>query len=157
MDARRLRIFYGLAEVIIVLAALFLLLDAALGFTGSQARRPGQLRPVSQYADSTDLSASCAGGFANERTVDGTTQVAPRGTPFNAYEVTLTNIGITDFTIYSLNVALADGKDVVFARHHSDLGGGAGITLKPGDSRRIIEAYGIRRPVASCEVLSWRS
>lgn len=157
VDTRRLRIFSGLAEIVIVLAAAFLLLDAVLGFTGNQRLRSAQLQPMSQYADSTNLSTSCAGGFANKRTVDGTTQVAPHGTPFNAYEVTLTNIGITAFTVYSLTVDLADSRDQVFARHSSGLGDGAGVTLRPGQSRRVIEAYGIRRPVASCEVLSWRS
>lgn len=157
MDIRRTRILSGLAETIIILAAVFLLLDALLGFTASPGIRLVRAQAASQAIDSTDLSASCAGGFADEQTVGGVTRVAAHGMPFNAYQVTLTNIGITDFTIYSMNVDLVNSRGQVFAQHHSVLGGGAGITLKPGESRQVVEAYGIGHPVASCEVVSWQS
>ncbi len=157
MDIRRRRILFGLAELIIVLASVFLLLDAMLGFTGRAGVRPAQMQPVGSYADSTVLSASCAGGFSNESTAGGVTRVAPRGTPFNAYQITLTNTGISAITIYSMNVDLVSSQNKVFAQHHTDLGGGGGITLAPGQSRQIVEAYGINRPVASCEISSWQS
>jgi hypothetical protein len=157
MDARRERILIRLAEVIIFGASVFILLDAVLGFTGHQEMPPAQSQPVSGNIDSANLSTSCMGGFSNERTVGGVTQVASHGTPFNAYRVTLTNIGSTVITIHSVNVALVNSQNKVFAQHHTDLGDGAGITLNPGQWRQIVEAYGISHPVASCEVLSWHS
>lgn len=154
MDLRRRRIFFGLAEAVVILAAIFLLLDAVLGFTRGRQPRSAQSQPVSQNTQSANLSTSCTGGFSNKRTVNGVTQVAPRGTPFNAYEVTLTNLGGTVVTVRSMSVELVNGQHEVFARHRSVLDGG--ITLHPGQSRRIVEAYGIGDPVASCRILSWR-
>ncbi len=156
MDVQRKRILVRLAEVIVFLAAIFLLLDAMLGFTHQEVRS-AQSQPVSQHIDSANLSASCIGGFSNKRTVDGVTQVASHGTPFNAYQVTLTNIGNTVMTIHSMNVELVNSQNRVFAQHYTDLGDGAGITLNPGQSRQIVEAYGINHPVASCKILSWQS
>lgn len=157
MDIRRKRILIRLADVVISLTAIFLLLDAVLGFTRHREMRSVQSQPASQNIDSANLSASCAGGFANKRTVNGVTQVAPHGTPFNAYQVTLTNTGGTVITVRSVNVELVNSQDKVFAQHHTDLGGGAGITLNLGQSRQVVEAYGISHPVASCEILSWQS
>ena len=157
MDVRRKRILIRLAEVIVFLTAIFLLLDAMLGFTRHRGMRSAQSQSVSQNIDSTNLSTSCIGGFSNERTVDGVTRVASHGTPFNAYQITLTNIGNTVITIHSMNVELVNSQKKVFAQHHTDLGDGAGITLNPGQSRQIVEAYGISHPVASCEILSWQS
>ncbi len=156
MNYRRTRMLSGLAEAAIILASIFLLSDAILGFT-RPPDPPVLAQPVTQTIDSTDLSVSCTGGFANERTADGVTWVAAHGTPFNAFQVTLTDIGMTPFTIYSMNVELSDSQNRVFARHHTDLAEGAGITLEPGQSRHIVEAYGISHPVATCEVLSWQS
>lgn len=157
MDIRRTRILFGLAEAIVFLAAIFILLDAVLGFTGHQEAGSAKPQAASQNFDSTDLSTSCVGGFANERTVNGTTQVASHGTPFNAYRISLTDIGISDITIYSLDVDLLNSRHQVFAQHHTGLGHGAGITLAPGQTRQVVEAYGIGHPVASCEILSWQS
>ncbi len=157
MDIRRKRILIRLADVIISLTAIFLLLDAILGFTRHQEIRSAQSQPVSQNIYPASLSASCTGGFANKRTVNGVTQVAPHGTPFNAYQITLTNTGGTAITVRSVNVELVNSQDKVFAQHHTDLGDGAGITLNLGQSRQIIEAYGISHPVASCKIISWQS
>jgi hypothetical protein len=157
MDLRRKRILSGLAEAAIILASIFLLADAVLGFTRPEDVRAVQAQPVSQYIDSADLSASCAGGYSNQRMTGGSTQVASRGTPFNAYQLTLTNIGMTAFTIYSMDVELLSSGGRVFAQHRTDFGNGAGITLQPGETREIVEAYGINHPVASCDVLSWQS
>jgi hypothetical protein len=157
MDIRRQRIFFGLAEVIVVMAAVFLLLDAILGFTARSATRSVQERSFSQYLESANLSASCGGGFSNKQTVKGVTQVASRGTPFNAYRLAFTNMGDAALTIRSVNVALIGSQNRIFARHRSDLGDGAGLTVRPGQSSEIVEAYGIDHPVASCQILSWRS
>lgn len=157
MDIRRQRIFFGLAEVIVVMAAIFLLLDAILGFTARPGTPSVQARSVSQYMDPANLSASCTGGFSNKRTLNGVTQVAPHGMPFNAYRLALTNMGDAALTIRSVEVALIGSQNMVFARHRSDLGGGAGLTLRPGQSSRIVEAYGIDHPVAWCQILSWQS
>ena len=157
MNIRHERILFRLADVIISLAAIFLLLDAMLGFTRHQEMRSAQPQPVSQNINSSNLSTSCIGGFSNERTIDGVTQVASHGKPFNAYQMTLTNIGGTVVTIHSVNVELVNSQNKVFAQHHTDLGDGAGITLNLGQSRQIVEASGINHPVASCEILSWQS
>ena len=157
MDIRRQRIFFGLAEVIVVMAAVFLLLDAILGFTARPGARSVQTRSFSQYLDPANLSASCAGGFSNKQTVKGVTQVASRGTPFNAYRLSFTNMGDAALTIRSVSVELIGSQNAIFARHRSDLGGGAGLTLRPGQSGQIVEAYGIDHPVVSCQILSWQS
>lgn len=155
MNARLRRILLRLAEAIVFLASIFLLLDAMFQFTGHQEAPAAQSQPVSR---STNLSTSCIGGFSNKRTVDGVTQVASHGTPFNAYQITLTNIGNTVLTIHSLKTELINSQDKVFAQHYTDdLGHGAGVTLNPGQSRQIVEAYGINYPVAKCEILSWQS
>jgi hypothetical protein len=157
MDARRKHMLIRLAEAVVFLTAIFLLLDAMLGFTRHQDTRSAQSQSASQSAGSANLSTSCIGGFSNERTVDGVTQVASHGTPFNAYQITLTNRGGTVLTVHSVNVELVNSQNKVFAQHHAELGDGAGITLNPGQSRRIVDADGINHPVASCEILSWRS
>jgi hypothetical protein len=157
MDVRHRRILLGLAEVIIFLASIFLLLDAMLGFTGQQEMPSAQSQSVSQNIDSANLSASCVGGFSNERTVGGVTQVASHGAPFNAYQIALANIGSTAITVHGVNVELVNSQNKVFAQHYTHLGDGAGITLNPGQSRRIVEAYGISHPVSSCQILSWQS
>lgn len=157
MDIRYQRMLFRLADVIISLASIFLLLDAVLGFTGHPEMRSVQSQPVGQYIDYTNLSTSCMGGFSNERTVAGATQVAAHGTPFNAYQITLTNMGSTVITIHSVNVALVNSRGKVFAHQQAGLGNGAGITLGLGQSRQLVEAYGISHPVASCDVLGWRS
>lgn len=157
MDIRRKRILIRLADIVISLAAIFLLLDAILGFTRNHETRPAQSQPASQNIDPANLSATCTGGFSNKRTVNGLTQVAPRGTPFNAYKITLTNTGGTVITVHSVKVQLVNKQNEVFAQHRASLGGGAGITLNLGQSRQIVEAYGISHPVASCEILSWQS
>ncbi len=155
MNAQLRRILLRLAEAIVFLVSIFLLLDAMFQFTGRQETPPAQSQPVSR---STNLSTSCIGGFANKRTVDGVTQVASHGTPFNAYQITLTNIGNTALTIHSLKTELINSQGKVFAQHHTDaLGHGAGVTLNPGQSRQIVEAYGINHPVAGCEILGWQS
>ncbi|HEY6279693.1 MAG TPA: hypothetical protein VIX86_25575 [Streptosporangiaceae bacterium] len=156
MDVRRERILLRLAEVIIFLASIFLLLDAMLEFTGHQLTPSAPPQHVSQNIDSANLSTSCTGGFSNERTVGGVTQVASQGTPFNAYRVTLTNIGSTVITVHGVNVELVNSQNKIFSQHYTHVGDGAGVTLNPGQSRRIVEAYGISRPVAWCEILSWQ-
>jgi hypothetical protein len=114
-------------------------------------------RTGNQDADYTNLTTSCTGGFSNQRTVAGQTQVASRGAPFNAYQLTFTNGGNTIVTIYGVSVDLADYQHHVFARpHDSNLGNGAGITLGIGQSRQIVETAGATYPVASCEVVSWQ-
>ena len=155
MDMRRKRVFSGLAEAVIILGAVFILLDAVLGFTGRRGTPPVQPRPAVQISNYANLSASCTGGFSNERTVGGVTRVASHGTPFDAYQVTLSNTGDTVITVHSMDVALVNGRNEIFARHHADLG--AGVTLTPGQSRQVVEAYGIGHPVASCEILGWQS
>lgn len=155
MDIRYQIILFRVADVIISLAAIFLLLDAVLGFTGPHKTHSPQSRPASSNIYPTSVSASCTGGFSNERTVNGVTQVALHGTPFNAYQVTLTNVGSTAITIHSVTVALVNSQHKVFAQQHASLGNGAGITLGLGQSRHIVEASGINHPVASCQVLSW--
>lgn len=156
MDIHRMRTLFRLADVVISVASVFLLLDAMLGFTGRQGAFPVQSRLTSLYLNSANLSTSCLGGFSNERQVHGVTEVAPHGTPFNAYRVTLTNIGSSALTVHGVNTGLADRQGKIFTEHYTNLGG-SGIGLGPGQSRQIVEAYGIGHPVATCEVLSWQS
>lgn len=156
MDVRRKRILFGVAEAVVILAAVFLLLDAVLGFTRHRGVPSAQPRPASPDTGSGKLAASCRGGFSNERTVHGVTQVASHGMPFNAYQVTLTNRGSAAVTVHSVSVELVNSRNEIFARHRTELGHGAGITLNPGRSRRIVEAYGISHPVASCEIAGWQ-
>jgi len=154
MDIGRKRILSGLAEAVIILASIFLLLDAVLGFTGRRVAPSVQVRPASQISDYANLSASCTGGFSNERTLGGVTQVASGGTPFNAYQVTFSNTGDTVIMVQSVDVALVNSQQQIFARHHASLG--SGIILSPGQSQQVVEAYGISQPVASCQILSWQ-
>lgn len=156
MDIRRTRILFRLADVVISVTSVFLLLDAMLGFTGRQADFPGQPQLTSLYINSANVSTSCLGGFSNEQKVGGVTEVAPHGAPFNAYRVTLTNIGSSMLTIHGVNTGLIDRQDKIFTEHYTDLGG-SGIRLGPGQSRQLVEAYGIGQQVAGCEVLSWQS
>ncbi|MGP7997806.1 MAG: hypothetical protein ACLPKI_10845 [Streptosporangiaceae bacterium] len=142
--------------MLITLLAVFLLLDAMFGFTKHHVINSAQLQAAARGVSSSNLSTSCRGGFSNQRTVGGVTQIAPHGTPFNAYQVTLTNIGNRVITIDELTVELRDYKDNVFAQQHdADLGDGSGITLGLGQSRTILETTGISQPVASCDVLGW--
>ena len=153
MNLRRERILFRLADVLITLTAIFLLLDAMLGFTKHRIVLAAQSRDVGP----ANLSTSCVGGFSNHRTVAGVTQVAPHGTPFNAYQVTFTNIGNTPITVYGATVELIGSRGNVFVRQHdTDLGDGAGLTLDLGQSRRVTETTAVNRPIASCEVLSWQ-
>ncbi len=156
MDIRYQRRLFRLADVLITLLAVFLLLDAMFGFTKHHVINSAQLQAAARGVSSSNLSTSCRGGFSNQRTVGGVTQIAPHGTPFNAYQVTLTNIGNRVITIDELTVELRDYKDNVFAQQHdADLGDGSGITLGLGQSRTILETTGISQPVASCDVLGW--
>ncbi len=157
MDIRRTRILFRLADVVISVASVFLLLDAMLGFTGRPGAFPAQPQLTSVYINSANVSTSCLGGFSNEQKVGGVTEVAPQGAPFNAYRVTLTNIGSSVLTIHGVNTGLIDRQDKIFTEHYTELGGGSGIRLGPGQSRQIVEAYGIGHPVAGCTVLSWQS
>jgi hypothetical protein len=156
MDIHRERTLFRLADVLVTLVSIFLLADAMLGFTGRQIRSV-QSRPISQITDSANLSTSCVGGFSNQRTVDGVTQIAPRGTPFNAYQMTFTNTGNTAITVYSVTAELLNSQNKVFAQQRTNLGNGAGITLSLGQSRQIVETAGVNHAVASCEILSWQS
>ena len=155
MNIHRERTLLRLADVLIVLASIFVLLDAMRVFTKHQELRPVQSRPVSQNIRSTNPSTSCIGGFSNERTVDGVTQVAPHGTPFNAYQMTFTNTGAVGLTVYSVTVELIGNQNKVFAQQHLNLGNGAGITVGRGQSRQIVETAGIDHAVASCKIISW--
>lgn len=156
MDIRHERILFRLADALVTLAAVFLLLDAMLGFTKHHIINSAQLQARAEHVTSTNLSTSCIGGSTNQRTLDGITQVAPHGTPYSAYRVTLTNIGNRVITIYDLTVELRDYNNSVYAQQHAtDLGNGSGITLNLGQSRTIIEPTGMKEPVASCQVVSW--
>jgi hypothetical protein len=158
MDIHRERTLFRLADVLIILVSIFVLLDAMRGFTKHQEMRSVQSRPVSQISQnihSTNLSKSCIGGFSNQRMVDGVTQVAPHGTPFNAYQMTFTNTGNAGITIYSVTVELVNNQNKVFAQQHINLGNGAGITLGLEQSRQIVETAGINQAVASCKIVSW--
>ncbi len=156
MDIQRRRILFRLADVIISVASVFFLLDAMLGFTGPHVTFPEAPRLTSLYINSAPLSASCLGGFSNRETIAGVTQVAAHGTPFNAYQITLTNIGGAALKVQGVNVGLTGRRHEIFTEHYTELGG-SGITLRPGQSRRLVEAYGIDQPVAACEILSWQS
>ncbi len=156
MDIRHQRILFRLADALVTLAAVFLLLDAMLGFTKHHIINSEQLQASAEHVTSTNLSTSCIGGATNQRTVHGVTQVAPHGTPFSAYQVTLTNIGNRIITIYDLTVELRDYMNSVYAQQQAtDLGNGSGITLNLGQSRTIVETTGLKQPVASCQVLGW--
>ena len=153
MDIRHRRKYYRLADVLISLTAVFLLLDAAMGFTKHQV----QFKATALDVTSSNLSTSCIGGFTNQRTVDGVIQVAPHGMPFNAYQVTFTNVGNKVITIYNVTVELRDSGGSVFAQpQDTNLGNGSGITLGLGQSRTIIATTGASQPVASCQVLGWQ-
>jgi hypothetical protein len=157
MNIERGRILFRTADILITLTAIFFLLYTIVGFTRHQDARSAPPRPGNQDATYTNLSTSCTGGYANQRTVGGKTQVASRGAPFNAYQLTFTNGGNTIVTIYGVTVDLANYQHHVFARpHDSNLGDGAGITLGVGQSRQIVETAGATHPVASCEVVSWQ-
>jgi hypothetical protein len=152
MYIRHQRILFRLADILVTLAAVFLLLDATFGFTKHHIADP----PSAGQVTSTNLSTSCVGGSTNQRTVHGVTQTAPHGTPYSAYQVTLTNIGNRVITIYDLTVELRDYSNTVYAqRSATDLGNGAGITLHLGQSRTVVEPTGMTQPVASCQVLGW--
>lgn len=156
MDIRHQRTLFRLADALVTLAAVFLLLDAMLGFTKHHIINSAQLQASAEHVTLTNLSTSCIGGSTNQRTVHGVTQVAPHGTPFSAYQVTLTNIGNRVITIYDLTVELRDYKNSVYAQQQAtDLGNGSGITLYLGQSRTIVETTGLEQPVASCQVLGW--
>jgi|HubBroStandDraft_3_1064219.scaffolds.fasta_scaffold35818_2 hypothetical protein len=156
MYIRHQRILFRLADILVSLAAVFLLLDAMFGFTKHHITDSAQLQARAEHITSTNLATSCIGGSTNQRTVHGVTQTAPHGTPYSAYQVTLTNIGNRVITIYDLTVELRDYSNTVYAQQHAnDLGHGAGITLNLGQSRTITEPTGMTQPVASCQVLSW--
>jgi hypothetical protein len=156
MYIRHQRILFRLADILVTLASVFLLLDAMFGFTKHHITDSAQLQARAEHITSTNLATSCIGGSTNQRTVHGVTQTAPHGTPYSAYQVTLTNIGNRVITIYDLTVELRDFSNTVYAQQHAaDLGHGAGITLNLGQSRTIMEPTGMTQPVASCQVLSW--
>jgi hypothetical protein len=156
MYIRHQRILFRLADILVVLASVFLLLDAMFGFTKHHITDSAQLQVQAEHVTSTNLATSCIGGSTNQRTVHGVTQTAPHGTPYSAYQVTLTNIGNRVITIYNLTVELRDYSNTVYAQQHATgLGHGAGITLNLGQSRTITEPTGMTQPVAACQVLSW--
>ncbi len=156
MDIRHQRILFRLADALVTLAAIFLLLDAMLGFTKHRIINSAQLQARAEHVTSTNLATSCIGGSTNQRTLHGITQVAPHGTPYSAYQVTLTNVGNRVITIYDLTVELRGYNNSVYAQQHAtDLGNGSGITLSLGQSRTVVEPTGMKQPVASCQVLSW--
>ena len=156
MYIRRQRILFRLADILVTLAAVFLLLDAMFGFTKHHVADPPAWPASAGSVTSINVSTSCVGGSTNQRTVHGVTQTAPHGTPYSAYQVTLTNIGNRVITIYDLTVELRDYSNTVYAQQRAtDLGNGAGITLHLGQSRTVVEPTGMTQPVASCQVLSW--
>ena len=91
MNIQRERVLFKLADILISVVAIFLLLDAMLGFTRHRQISPARPQLVTQEANAATLTTSCLGGFSNQRTIDGKTQVASHGTPFNAYQLTFTN------------------------------------------------------------------
>lgn len=151
------RILFRLADVLVTLAAVFLLLDAMLGFTKHHITNSAQLQASAENVTSSNLSTSCIGGSTNQRTVNGHTQVAAHGTPWSAYRVTLTNIGNRVITIYDMTVELRNYQDDVYARQHATGLGShdSGITLSLGQTRTVVETTGMKQPVASCQVLGW--
>jgi hypothetical protein len=156
MHIRHQRNLFRLADILISLASVFLLLDAMFGFTKHHIADPPQLQASTEHITSSNLATSCIGGSTNQRSVHGVTQTAPHGTPYSAYQVTLTNTGNRVITIYDLTVELRDYSNTVYAQQHAtDLGHGDGITLSLGQSRTVIEPTGMTQPVASCQVLSW--
>lgn len=158
MDLRHKRTIFRLADTAITLLSIFLLLDAMFGFTRPRDPRPAQPRIVTANDAFANLSASCIGGFSNQRTAGGVTQVAPRGTPFNAYQLTFTNTGSSSVTIYGATVDLAGQGGTVFAEpQDTGLGRGHGLTLRAGHSRQVVETAGATHPVTSCRILSWQS
>jgi hypothetical protein len=157
MNIERGRILFRTADILITLTAAFFLLYMLVGSARHHDIPSAPPRTGNPDADYTNLTTSCTGGFSNQRTVAGQTQVASHGAPFNAYQLTFTNGGNTIVTIYGVSVDLADYSHHVFARpHDSNLGNGAGITLGVGQSRQIVETAGATYPVASCEVVSWQ-
>lgn len=157
MNIEQGRILFRTADILITLTAIFFLLYLIVGSTRHQDARSAPPRTGNQDANYTNLTTSCTGGFSNQRTVGGQTQVASHGAPFNAYQLTFTNSGNTIVTIYGVTVDLADYQHHIFARpHDGNLGNGAGITLSTGQSRQIVETAGATHPVASCEVVSWQ-
>ena len=157
MNIERERILFRTADVLITLTAIFFLLYILVGSARHHDIRPAPPRTGNQDAGYTNLTTSCTGGFSNQRTVGGQTQVASRGAPFNAYQLTFTNSGNTIVTVYGVTVDLADYRHRVFARpQDSNLNNGAGITLGVGQSRQIVETAGATQPVASCEMVSWQ-
>jgi hypothetical protein len=156
MNIRQQRTLFRTADIIIALFSIFLLLDATIGFTRPQQKASVQAQ-TSGEVNSPDLAAWCTGGFANQRTIGGVTQTAPHGTPFNAYQLTLQNIGSNAITVYGVSVDLVSSQNQVFARQRPALGDGAGLTLRPGQSREIVETAGVNHRVASCEILTWQS
>ena len=157
MNIERGRILFRTADILITLIAIFFLLYILAGFTRHQNVRVDPPRAGNQDANYTNLSTSCTGGFSNQRTVGGKTQVASRGAPFNAYQLTFTNSGNTIVTIYGVTVDLANYQHHVFALpHDTNFSNGAGITLGLGQSRQIVETAGATQPVASCDVASWQ-
>ena len=157
MNIQRERMILKLADILIGVVAIFLLLDAMLGFTRQRPISPARPQLVTQEANTAPLATSCVGGFSNQRTVDGKTQVASHGTPFNAYQLTFTNTSKGITKVRSVTVILLDSNNHIFARQHvTHLGDGPGMTLKLGQSRQIVETAGIEHPVASCEVLNWQ-
>ncbi|MFI5067136.1 MAG: hypothetical protein ACHP9Z_24580 [Streptosporangiales bacterium] len=157
MNIQRERILFRLADTLITLVAIFLLLDAMLGFTRHQQAGPARPQLVTQDADAADLTTSCLGGFTNQRTVHGRIQVAAHGTPFNAYQLTFINTGTGTMKIHGVTVNLVDSSNHIFARQHiTRLVRGHSMTLSPDQPRQIVETAGIKHPVASCDVLSWQ-
>jgi hypothetical protein len=156
MHIRHQRNLFRLADILVSLASVFVLLDAMFGFTKHHIADPPQLQASAEHITSSNLATSCIGGSTNQRSVHGVTQTAPHGTPYSAYQVTLTNIGNRVITIYDLTVELRDYSSAVYAQQQAtDLGHGAGITLNLGQSRTVFEPTGMTQPVASCQVLSW--
>ena len=156
MNIQRERGLFKLADILISVVAIFLLLDALLGFTRHRIS-PAQPQLVTQEANTTTLATSCVGGFSNQRTIDGKTQVASRGTPFNAYQLTFTNTSKNVVKVHSATVILLGSDNHIFARQHvTGLGNGSRLTLDLGQSRQIVETAGIDQAVASCEVVNWQ-
>ncbi len=156
MDIRQQRILFRLADILVTLAAVFLLLDAMLGFTKHHIINSARLQAQAEHVTASNLATSCIGGSTNQRTVHGVTQIARHGTPYSAYQVTLTNIGNRVITIYELTVELRNYRDTVYAQQQAtSLGNGSGITLGLGQSRTVVEPTGMKQPVATCQVLGW--